>query len=205
MTRLTMTSFISLDGVMQAPGGPREDRSGAFLHGGWVMPYADADFGAFMVGVLSRAGAFLLGRGTYDIFARHWPRVTDPNDPIARALNELPKYVASRTLDRATWSRSTIVRDVRAEVARLKREEGRELQVHGSPGLAQTLLEYELLDELNVLQFPVVLGVGKRLFGSGAIPAAFELVRTKATGKGVVISTYRPAGRPTYGSAELPE
>jgi dihydrofolate reductase len=205
VAKLTMTSFVTLDGVMQAPGGPSEDRSGAFLHGGWVIPYAEADFGRFMVEVFSRAGAFLLGRGTYEIFASHWPRVTDPADPIAGALNRLPKYVASRTLDRLTWSGATLIRDVRAEVARLKREDGGELQVHGSPGLGQTLLEYELLDELHVLQLPVVLGSGKRLFGSGTIPAAFQLLATRTTSKGVLISSYRPAGRPTYGSAELKE
>ncbi len=203
MSKLTMTSFVTLDGIMQAPGGPREDRSGAFMHGGWVMPLADEQFGKFMVEVFSRAGAFLLGRGTYEIFAGHWPRVTDPADPIAGPLNRLPKYVASRTLDRLDWSGSTLIRDVRAEVAKLKGQDGGELQVHGSPGLAQTLLEYELLDELNLLQFPVVLGAGKRLFGTGAIPTAFQLVNSQTTGKGVLISTYRPAGRPTYGSAEL--
>jgi dihydrofolate reductase len=201
--KLTLTSFVSLDGVMQAPGGPTEDRSGAFLHGGWVIPHADEDFGRFMVEVFSRADAFLLGRGTYEIFAAHWPRVTDAADPVAAALNRLPKYVASRTLDRVAWGGTTLVRDVRAEVARLKREPGRELQVHGSPGLAQTLLAWELVDELHVLQFPVVLGTGKRLFGSGAIPTALELVASRATGKGVLVATYRPAGRPAYGNAAL--
>jgi dihydrofolate reductase len=205
MSQLTLTTFVTLDGVMQAPGGPREDRSGAFLHGGWVMPHVDETFGRFMVDVFSRAGAFLLGRGTYEIFAGHWPRVTDPADPIAGALNRLPKYVASRTLARVDWNGSVLLRDVRTEVPRLKRMEGGDLQVHGSPGLAQTLLEYELVDEIHLLQFPVVLGTGKRLFGTGTLPTAFELVATRATEKGVVISTYRPSGRPTYGSAELPE
>jgi dihydrofolate reductase len=203
MCKLTLTTFVTLDGVMQAPGAPREDRSGAFLHGGWVIPLADAQFGQFMVEVFSRAGAFLLGRGTYEIFASHWPRVTDPGDPIAAALNRLPKYVASRTLDSLAWRGSTLIRDVPTEVARLKRLDGAELQVHGSPGLAQTLLEHELIDELNVLQFPLVLGRGKRLFGAGAIPTAFELLATRTTSKGVHISTYRPSGRPSYGSAAL--
>lgn len=203
MAKLTLTSFVTLDGVMQAPGGPSEDRSGGFLHGGWVMPLVDEEFGRFIVELFSRAGAFLLGRGTYEIFAGHWPRVTDPADPLATVLNRLPKYVASRTLQRAEWGPATIVRDVRAEVARLKRQEGGELQVHGSAGLAQTLLAWELIDELHLLQSPVVLGAGKRLFGAGAVPAAFQLVATRATPKGVLISTYRPAGRPAYGSAEL--
>lgn len=203
MARLTMTAFVTLDGIMQAPGGPREDRSGGFLHGGWVVPLFDDDLGRFIGEVFSRAGAFLLGRGTYEIFAGHWPRVTDPDDGVARALNRLPKYVATRTLSRLEWSGSTIVRDVPAEVAELKRQEGPELQVHGSVGLAQTLLEHELLDELHLVQFPLVLGAGKRLFGAGTVPTAFRVAATRTTGKGVVILTLRPAGRPAQGSAEL--
>jgi len=203
MSKLTLTSFVTLDGVMQAPGGPREDRSGAFLNGGWAIPLIDESFGKFMVEVFSRAEAFLLGRGTYQIFAGHWPRVKDPSDPIAGPLNRLKKYVASRTLDRVDWSGSVLVRDVPAEVARWKRQEHGELQVHGSPGLAQTLLEHELVDELHLIQFPLVLGAGKRLFGTGTIPAAFELAASQITRKGIVIGTYRPAGRPAFGSAQL--
>jgi dihydrofolate reductase len=200
MPRLTVTSFVSLDGVMQAPGGSREDRSGAFLHGGWVVPHVDEAFGRFISGVFGRAGAFLLGRGTYQIFAGWWPAVTDPADPVAAALNRLPKHVASRTLDRVEWANSALVRDVPGEVARLKGGQGTgELQVHGSPGLLQTLLEHELVDELNLLTFPVVLGAGKRLFGSGAVPSAWELAGSSTTGKGVVIATYRAAGRPVLG------
>lgn len=202
---LTLTAFVSLDGVMQAPGAPDEDRSGGFLHGGWVMPHLDSEFGRFMVDVFSRAGGFLLGRRTYEIFANHWPRVTNPADPIASALNRLPKYVASRTLARADWSGSLLVRDVRTEVLRLKRQEGAELQVHGNSELLQTLLEYELFDQLHILQFPLVLGTGKRLFGSGVVPTAFELVASRSTTKGVMVGTYRPKGRPTYGSAALKE
>lgn len=196
MARLTVTSFVTLDGVMQAPGGNREDRSGGFLHGGWVMPHADEGFGAFMVDIFSRPSAFLLGRGTWEIFASHWPKVTDPNDPIAAALNKLPKYVATRTLRSLEWAGSTPIRDVKAEVARLKQELPGELQVHGSPGLIQSLLEYELVDELNLLTFPVVLGRGKRLFGGGAVPAAFEVASAKVTSKGVVTATYRWKGPP---------
>ena len=205
MPKLTMTAFVTLDGVMQAPGGPTEDPSGGFEHGGWVVPYFDGKFGEFMVAVFARAGAFLLGRGTWQIFAGHWPRVTDPMDPIALALNKFPKYVASRTLERADWSGSIIIRDVPGEVARLKAGPGTgELQVHGSPGLAQTLLQHGLIDELHLLTFPVVLGSGKKLFGAGTVPTAFELAGTQATGTGVVISSYRRTGRPSYGQVDSP-
>jgi dihydrofolate reductase len=204
MASLVVTSFVTLDGIMQAPGGPREDRSGGFLHGGWVMPFADEGFGEFMNAVFDRAGAFLLGRGTFDIFAAYWPKVTDPKDPIASRLNRLPKYVASRTLDRSGWSGTTFLRDVPGEVARLKTVDlGGELQVHGSPGLVQTLLAHELVDELHVLQFPLVLRAGKRLFGEGTVPTTFQLVASRATAKGVLMTTYRPVGRPTYGDATV--
>jgi dihydrofolate reductase len=205
MPKLVVTSFVTLDGIMQAPGGPREDRSGAFLHGGWVMPFADEAFGkAVLDDVIGRLGALLLGRGTYEIFAAHWPRITDPADPIAAPFNRVPKYVASRTLERPEWKGTTVLRDVPAEVERLKKADLRgELQVHGSPGLVQTLLAYELVDELILWQFPIVLGTGKRLFGTGTVPTAFQLVRSQATGKGVVISTYRPSGRPGAGDATV--
>lgn len=203
MSRLTMTTFLTLDGVMQAPGAPAEDTSGGFNHGGWLVPYFDADLGSFISQVFARADAFLLGRGTYQIFAAHWPRVTDPADPIATALNELPKHVASRTLDKVEWSNSSLVRDVALEVAELKGRYARELQVHGSSGLAQALIEHDLVDEYNLIVFPLVLGTGKRLFGAGAIPAALELASTRTSSTGVVITTYGRAGRPTYGSFAL--
>jgi dihydrofolate reductase len=198
--KLTMTTFLTLDGVMQAPGGPDEDRSGSFEHGGWLAPYFDEQGGQFMSEVFTRAGAFLLGRGTYQIFASWWPKVTDPADTIAAALNKLPKYVASRTLNRVDWSGSSLIRDVEGEVARLKQQPGGELQVHGSPGLGQTLLQKGLLDELNLIVFPLILGTGKRLFGSGTVPTAFELVSTRTTPSGVIMSTYRRKGRPSYGT-----
>ena len=204
MPKLVVTSFVTLDGIMQAPGGPREDRSGGFPHGGWVMPLFDEGLGAFMTEVFDRAGAFLLGRGTYDIFAAFWPKVTDPKDPVASRLNRLPKYVASRTLAHSEWGGTIFLRDVPAEVERLKRSDLQgELQVHGSPDLIQTLLAYELIDELNVIQFPLVLGAGKRLFGPGTIPAAFRLAGGRTTEKGVVIGTYRLAGRPASGDATV--
>lgn len=200
MSVLTITTFLSLDGVMQAPGGPEEDTSGSFSHGGWVVPFMDADGGTFMQDVFRRADAFLLGRRTYEIFAGYWPKVTDPADPIASALNRLPKHVASKTMKEAAWGPATLVRDVPAEVAKLKDRYPRELQVHGSAGLAQTLIRHGLVDELNLLVFPVVIGSGKRLFGSGAVPASFRLAGTRTTGAGVIISTYRRAGQLTTGS-----
>ena len=205
MAKLTITTFLTLDGVMQAPGGPPEDTSGGFRYGGWLVPYFDAGTGQFMSEVFERVDAFLLGRGTYQIFASHWPRVTDPNDLIAGRLNALPKHVASRSLERVDWHNSSLLRDVVAEVAALKVKYDRELQVHGSAGLAQTLLEHDLVDEYNVLTFPVVLGTGKRLFGAGAIPAALALKHSQATSSGVVISTYARAGKPQVGSFMLPD
>lgn len=203
MAKLTITTFLTLDGVMQAPGGPREDPSGGFEHGGWLVPYADGDMGQFMTEVFARADAFLIGRGTYEIFAAHWPRVTDPGNPVATALNQLPKYVASKTLAEASWNNSTLVRDVVGQVASLKREYAREVQVHGSAGLVQTLIANDLVDEYHLLTFPVVLGTGKRLFGAGAVPSALGLRETRTTSTGVTICTYERRGKPTYGSFEL--
>jgi dihydrofolate reductase len=200
---LTMTTFLTLDGVMQAPGGPGEDTSGSFSHGGWLVPHADGDMGRFMSEVFERADAFLLGRQTYQIFAAHWPRVTDAANPAAVALNRLPKHVASTTLKEARWGPAAIVRDVVGEVAQLKKKYARELQVHGSAGLAQTLIESGLVDEYNMLFYPVVLGKGKRLFGKGAVPAALTLVSTRTTGAGVIMSTYRRAGSLKTGSFAL--
>jgi dihydrofolate reductase len=202
VSKLTITTFLTLDGVMQAPGGPQEDPSGGFEHGGWLVPYADADMGGFMASVFDRADAFLLGRSTYQIFAGHWPRVTDPSDPVASRLNALPKHVASRTLDHVAWNNSTLLRDF-AELEPIKGRYARELQVHGSAGLAQSLVASDLVDEMNLLVYPVVLGKGKRLFGAGGVPTAFELLRTRITGKGVIIATYRRSGRPRYGSFAL--
>ncbi|MDF3069022.1 MAG: hypothetical protein K0R38_4623 [Polyangiaceae bacterium] len=203
MAKLTVTTFLTLDGIMQAPGGPPEDTSGGFEHGGWLVPHFDAELGQFMTQIFERADAFLLGRGTYQIFAGHWPRMTDPHDPIATRLNQLPKHVASRTLAQATWNNSTLVRDAAAEVGELKRRYSRELQVHGSAGLAQTLLQHDLVDELNLMFFPLVLGVGKRLFGPGTVPTSLELQSSRATTQGVTMTTYHRKGRPQYGSFML--
>jgi len=203
MAELTVTTFVSLDGVMQAPGAPREDPSGGFAHGGWVFPLADAVMGETIVGNFARADAFLLGRGTYDIFAAHWPRVTDPHDPVAVALNRLPKHVASRTTKTFAWAPSQPVADPVREVTALKARYGRELQVHGSAGLLQTLIQHGLVDEYRLFIFPVVLGTGKRLFGQGAVPASLSLVSSRATTTGAVVNVYRPAGALKTGSFAL--
>jgi dihydrofolate reductase len=198
-----VTTFVTLDGVMQAPGGPGEDTSGGFEHGGWLVPHFDDAGGAFMDQVFERAASFLLGRKTYDIFAGYWPHVTDEDHLIASRLNSLPKCVASRSLDKAEWQNSTVIRDVPTEVAALKEQPGGELQVHGSGDLIQTLIEHDLVDAHNVLTFPVVLGTGKRLFPEGVAPGALRLTESRTTGTGVVISTYESAGKPTYGAFGL--
>jgi dihydrofolate reductase len=202
--RLTLHTFLTLDGVMQAPGGPDEDPDGGFEHGGWSYPYGDEDFGTAMVGWFANADAFLLGRKTYEIFSGHWPRVTDADDPIASKLNALPKFVASTTLDSVAWHNSShLGRDVAADVAKLKEQPGNELQVHGSGGLAQTLIDQDLVDEYRLLFFPVHLGSGKKLFRDDASPAALRLVGSTTTSAGVIIARYEPAGPARYGSYEL--
>jgi dihydrofolate reductase len=190
MRILAVNTFMSLDGVMQAPGGPEEDPTGGFTLGGWAVNYFDEE----MMKRIAGAGPYelLLGRGTYEIFAAHWPY---DEGPIADHLNRTRKYVASRTLERAEWRNSTIITGDLAEyVTRLKREDGPEIQVHGSPGLIQTLLEHDLIDDFRVWIFPVVIGTGKRLFGAGAIPAALRLVDSAVSKTGVTINIYQRAG-----------
>jgi len=191
--QLTLTTFLSLDGVMQGPGGPAEDPSGGFKQGGWMVPYADEAMDRFVTDWFAAADAFLLGRTTYEIMAGYWPQVTD--DEVARKLNGLPKYVVSRTLDKVMWNNSTQIKgDPVEEVVRLKGEAGQELQVHGSGKLAQTLIRHGLIDEYRLWFHPVVLGRGKRLFAEGQPPIALKLIETKTTGTGVVIHVYQPAG-----------
>lgn len=209
MSRLTLTTFVSLDGVMQGPGGPSEDTRGGFSQGGWVVPYIDDGFGAFIDRTFTAAGGFVLGRRTYEIFAGWWPRVTDPDDLIATKLNSLPKYVASTTLDRADWHNSTLLSDdVPRRIAELKKEwpeENGELQIHGSGALAQSLMRHDLIDTFRLLVFPLVLGTGLRLFADGVPPTALRLTEATTTGTGVALHTYEWAGRPEYGSVGEPE
>jgi dihydrofolate reductase len=206
MSKLVVTTFLTLDGVMQGPGGPDEDPSDGFDQGGWLVPFADEGMMHLAVDWIARADGFLLGRRTYEIFAAHWPRVTDPDDPVARALNTLPKYVASKTLDNVGWNNAALIKgDVVEEVVKLKRRPGREIQVHGSGGLAQTLIRNDLVDEYRLWSFPVVLGRGRRLFGAGTVPATLKLVDSRTTGTGVVIHTYDRAGAMQYGTVEATE
>jgi dihydrofolate reductase len=198
--RLTLHAFMTLDGVVQAPGAPDEDRTGGFAYGGWSFPYGDDDSGETMVGWMGHADAFLLGRRTYEIFADYWPKVTDPGNPIATKLNGLEKFVASRTLDSLDWEHSSLLTDVPAGVAELKARPGNELQVHGSGDLARTLVEHDLVDEYRVMVIPVLLGTGKRLFAEGERGAALRLTGSRTTGTGVVISTYVPDGPVRLGS-----
>jgi dihydrofolate reductase len=189
---------------MQAPGGPDEDREGGFQHGGWLVPYFNEQFLAIMTEWTKGAGAFLLGRKTYEMFASSWPKSTDPSDENTMALNTRPKFVASRTLDRVTWNNSHLLKgNVAEEVAKLKAQDGGEIQVHGSSDLLQTLLKHDLVDMLRVWQFPVVLGSGKRLFGEGTVPRAFRLVDTKQIATGALLHVYERAGGLKYGEVEV--
>ena len=199
--KLTATMFVTIDGVYQAPGGPEEDPGGGFQHGGWLTPYFDQALGESMVEKFSHVDAFLLGRRTYEIFAGYWPNVTDPANPIAAALNSLPKYVASHSLDKAEWANSEVLSgDIAAQVAELKRRPGRELQVHGSGALVNFLAQHDLIDGYRLLIFPVLLGTGKRLFAEGTVPTAFRLTGSMTNGTGVTVQTYERAGVPEYGT-----
>lgn len=200
MRKLMVTSFVTLDGVMQAPGGGDEDRDGGFEHGGWSVPVFDEQLMRVMTALVDRAGALLLGRRTYDIFAATWP-LADADDPIGAKLNSVRKYVASRTLDNVTWQNSTLLAgDVADAVRELKQGEGGEIQVHGSGGLIQTLVRHDLVDEFHLLVFPVLLGSGKRLFADGTVPAALKLVGSTTSSTGVVVSTYERDGKLEYGA-----
>ena len=193
--KLTVHTFVTLDGVMQGPGGPEEDTSGGFTRGGWVVPYADQDFGEIVGSWFTEADAFLLGGTTYRLFDSYWPQVTDPADAVAAKLNSLPKYAVSSTLTDPDWAGTTVIADdVVARVAALKQSEGRELQVHGSCGLIHTLHDAGLVDEYRLIVFPVVVGQGKRLFATGASAASFRLTGSRTTESGLLSLTLRPSG-----------
>jgi dihydrofolate reductase len=200
MAELTLTTFLTLDGVMQAPGGPDEDTTGGFPYGGWVFLHWDEESGRTIDDIFSKAEAFLLGRTTYDIFAAYWPHNTDKYELVANQLNSLPKYVASRTRTTFDWHGSSLIRNVVGEIGELKQRYSGEIQVHGSCGLAQTLIQHDLIDEYRLLIFPVILGTGKRLFGSGTVPSMLKLVTSSSTSKGTIVSVYRRAGKLQTGS-----
>jgi dihydrofolate reductase len=204
MGKVVVGTFLTLDGVMQAPGGPEEDPSEGFEHGGWSAPLWDDEMGEVITEATQQADAVLLGRKTYEIFAGHWPKISD-DDPVAAKLNRVPKYVASRTLATLDWNNSTLLRgDVAGEVTKLKADTG-EIQVTGSQNLIQTLLKHDLVDEFRLWIFPVVLGTGKRLFADGTVPTNLKHVDTKTFDTGVAIHTYETAGKPEYGSFALEE
>ncbi len=203
--KLVVTAFLSLDGVVQAPGGPDEDRSGGFRHGGWAAPYFDDAMLGLINDGMSELDALLLGRRTYEMFAAHWPHVGD-EDPVAARFNRIPKYVATRTLDALAWTGSErLGPDVLADIRRLKRQRGQELQVHGSGNLVQTLMRENLIDELQLWWFPVMLAEGKRLFAEGTVPAALKLQTSRAFDTGVVRQCYRLEGALDYGYFGLDE
>ena len=203
--KLVVGTFVTADGVMQAPGGPEEDPESGFSLGGWSVNYWDDKMGAYMDAWIKQLDALLLGRRTYEIFAGHWPKITDPADPVAEAFNRVPKHVASRTLEHADWKNSTVIKDVPSAVREIKKQPGAELQVHGSGNLIQTLLKHDLVDEFRIWTFPLIVGPGKRLFEDGAIPAALKLIGTMTSSTGVVINHYERAGKVETGSFALAE
>ena len=201
MRKLVVLSFITLDGVMQAPGGPEEDPTGGFKHGGWVAGYFDDFLGRVMVEQMSRPFDLLLGRKTYEIFAAHWPYVKDKEDPFAAGINSAKKYVASKTLLKLDWKNSELIKgDVAEEVKKLKEQDGPEIQVHGSGALIQTLLKLDLIDELWLKIFPITLGKGKRLFAEGTIPVGFKLLKSEISPSGVIVAAYQRSGKVKTGS-----
>ena len=200
MRKLVVTTFVTMDGVMQAPGGAGEDPSGGFAYEGWLPPHFDEEIGAQMDEWFSRAEDFLLGRSTYETFYASWPQMLS-DDPVSQGINFKTKHVASRSLDRVEWDTARLIEgDVADAVRKLKEAEGGELQVHGSAGLIQTLLAEDLVDELRLVLFPVVLGQGKRLFGDGAIPRTWRLTQSKSTSSGSVLLSYERVGEVELGS-----
>jgi dihydrofolate reductase len=200
MRKLVALTFVTLDGVMQAPGGPQEDPSGGFTHGGWSAGYWDDFLGKVMSEQMKWPFDLLLGRKTYDLFAAYWPKA-GANEPGGKELNDARKFVVSTTLKKLDWANSTLISDdVVQEIRKLKEQNGPELQVHGSGNLIQTLLKNDLIDEFRLKIFPVTLGPGKRLFAEGTVPLGFELIDSKTSPKGVIVATYSRAGKPKTGS-----
>jgi len=205
MRKIVAGAFVSLDGVMQAPGGPEEDPTGGFEHGGWTVPYWDEPMGQFMDACFSQPLDLLLGRKTYEIFAAHWPFVGE-DDPIGRVFNEVTKYVVTSSSSPLTWKNSiALTGDVVAEVARLKQGTGPMLLTQGSSILLQALLAHDLIDELRLLTFPLVLGNGKKLFGLGTKARALKLAESSVSTTGVTMSVYARAGAVKTGTFELPQ
>jgi dihydrofolate reductase len=197
MRKIIVLTFLSLDGVLQGPGGPTEDTSGNFTLGGWTVPYFDEFLGNVMTDQMGQPFDLLLGRKTFEIFASYWPQHPEEGPEINRAT----KYVASNTLTSHEWRRSVFLKgNVAQEIRQLKEEDGPDLQVHGSGELIQTLLEHDLVDEFWLKIFPVTLGMGKRLFAQGTIPAAFTLVDSKTSPAGVIVATFKRAGDVKTGS-----
>ncbi|HET7034836.1 MAG TPA: dihydrofolate reductase family protein [Thermomicrobiaceae bacterium] len=202
MRDIIISTFVTLDGIMQAPGGPEEDPSGGFAHGGWSVGYWDDAIGQAMAESMGKPFDLLLGRKTYEIFAAYWPHATAEEG--AEQLNNARKYVVSTTLDRASWQNSVLIspreRDVPDQIRRLKEQEGPEIQVHGSSRLIQTLIQHDLIDRYFLKIFPVLLGTGKRLFGDGSNPAGLRLLDSRTSTTGVIIATYERAGDVRSGS-----
>jgi dihydrofolate reductase len=202
MRKLIVSTFLTLDGVMQAPGGPEEDDSGGFAYGGWSVHYWDEQMRQVMTEAMSAPFDLVLGRRTYDIFAAYWPHA--PEEAGAKPLNDATKYVVSRSRPTLEWEKSVLIEGDAAEgIAALKKEDGPELQVHGSGNLIQTLMGHNLVDQYRLWVFPLVIGSGKRLFADGTIPSGLKLVDSKVSTTGVVIGTYEPAGEIVTGSFAL--
>lgn len=197
MRKIIVLTFVTLDGVMQAPGGPTEDTSGNFAYGGWTVPYFDEFAGKLMAEQMGRPFDLLLGRKTFEIFASYWPQ----HDDVGAGINKATKYVASNTLTRHDWKETVILKgDVVGEIRKLKQQDGPDLQVHGSSNFIQTLLANDLVDEFWLKIFPVTLGTGKRLFDNGTIPAAFTLTDSKTSPLGVIVASFKRAGEVKTGS-----
>ena len=195
MRKIIVLTFLTLDGVMQAPGGPEEDTSGNFKFGGWTVPYFDEESGKIMEEQMSKPADLLLGRQTFEIFASYWPQ----HESSWPTINKMTKYVVSNTLSSHDWQNTVFLKSVE-DIKKVKNQDGHDLQVYGSGNLIQTLMEHDLVDEFWLKIFPITLGTGKRLFDKGTIPAAFTLIDSKTSPSGVIIASYKRAGEVKTGS-----